>query len=70
MERKFGVGSIGTSLLALYMFHSTPATYLLDWNSVLHWGGLSYFSLVTILSFNYMRTSQTLVNRIFLLTGG
>ena len=55
LSRFLGFFSIGSSLGGLYLFHSTPATYTLALNTVAHWGGLAYFSLISILQVRYLR---------------
>ena len=70
LRKHFGPISVGTSLIGLYYFHSTPGTFLLDWNSFLHWGGLTYFTLFTLMSFRFQHQKLTKINRVFLLHGG
>ena len=45
LPRFYGFISIGSSLGGLYLFNTTAATTTMTMNTLMHWGGISYFTL-------------------------
>ena len=70
LKRKLGFFSIGTKLGGLLLFQTYPASYVLDLNALLHWGGITYFGLMSLLQLSDIRMRQLKIHRIFLLKGG
>lgn len=68
--RFYGIVPIATSMAGLWLFYNTPATYVFGLDAVKHWGGLAYFTLVTVMTGRYTSNLSKQVNRIFLLSGG
>ncbi len=65
--KPYGFFSIGTSLAGLWAFYSTEAAYELGTQALMHWGGLGYFTIVTVMTGRYARQSTKKINRIYLL---
>ena len=55
LKRNLGFLSIGSSLVGLILFYKYPASYALDENALLHWGGISYFILISLLQLRNAR---------------
>ena len=70
LKRQFGFFSIGSSLIGLMLFHTTEATYGLDLNTLMHWGGISYFSTISFIQLLMFKNKRKKINRVHLLQGG
>lgn len=60
----------GSAVASLVAFFHTPAVHTLSTTALLHWGGISYFSLVMLNQMRQVISQATTVTRIFLLQEG
>ena len=70
LPRIFSSFYIALSLGSTYFFYNYPASYAMDMDALCHWGGLSYFTITTVMLFRYLRQKNTKIGRLFLLQGG
>ena len=70
LQKRLGAVITGSSLLAFYMFYTTPTVYELTLPAVMNFGCLAWFGLVTMNQLSMMKERATKVNRMYLLQGG
>ena len=70
IQKRMGAVLQGTSLLGLYMFCTTPTVYELTLPTLMNFGGLAWFGLITVNQLSMMKERATKINRMYLLQGG
>ena len=71
LKRFYGFFSIASSLGGLQLYHSyIPTSSLLALDSLLHYGGLTYFLLFSTMTFRHLAQQRNKINRVYLLQGG
>ena len=70
LKKNMGFFSITSSVAGLIAFKTTPASYAMDLNALMHWGGITWFSMIGLLHLWDVRNRHLKINRVYLLQGG